>query len=66
MSEVFILSPISSIHLSLNLGVSNMSFLQYRPDSTSQAPRVQPIGFRLTQSTKQVVDHLVVSVKHVP
>jgi hypothetical protein len=36
-----------------------MSFLQHRPDSTSQALRVHPIEFRLTHSTKQVVDHHV-------
>jgi hypothetical protein len=43
-----------------------MSFLQHRPDSTSQVLGVHPIEFRLTQSTKQVVDHLVVGVEHVP
>jgi hypothetical protein len=66
MSEVLVLSLVSRIHPSLNLGVSNMSFLQHRPDSTSQALRVHPIEFRLTQSTKQVVDRLVVGVEHVP
>jgi hypothetical protein len=66
MSEVLVLSPVSRIHPSLNLGVSNMSFLQHRPYSTSQALRVHPIEFRLTQSTKQVVDCLVVGVEHVP
>jgi hypothetical protein len=66
MSEVLVLSPVSRIHPSLNLGVPNMSFLQHRPDSTSQALPVYPIEFRLTQSTKQVVDRLVVGVEHVP
>jgi hypothetical protein len=36
MSEVFVLSPVSRIHPSLNLGVSDMSFLQHRPNSTSE------------------------------
>jgi hypothetical protein len=66
MSEVLVLSPVGRIHPSLNLGIPNMSFLQYRPDSTSQVLSVHPIEFRLTQSTKQVVDHLVVGVEHVP
>jgi hypothetical protein len=42
-----------------------MSFLEHRPNSTSQALRVHPIEFRLTQSTKQVVDSLVVGVEYV-
>jgi hypothetical protein len=66
MSEILVLSPISHIHLSLNLSISNMSFLQHRPDSTRQALCMHPIEFRLTQSTKQVVDRLVVGVEHVP
>jgi hypothetical protein len=66
ISEVLLHSLVSRIHLSLNLGVSNMSFLQHRPDSTSQALCVHPIEFRLTQSMKQVVDRLVVGVEHVP
>jgi hypothetical protein len=66
MSEILVLSPISRIHPSLNLGISNMSFLQHRPDSTSQALRVRPIEFRLSQSMKQVVDRLAVGVEHVP
>jgi hypothetical protein len=66
MSEVLVLSPVSHIHLNLNLGVSSMSFLQHQPDSTSQALCVHSIEFRLTQSTKQVVDRLVVGVEHVP
>jgi hypothetical protein len=54
------------MHPSLNLGIPNMSFLQHRPDSTSQVFGVHPIKFRPTQSTKQVVDRLVVGVEHVP
>jgi hypothetical protein len=65
MSVVLVLSLVSRIHPSLNLGIPNMSFLQHRPDSTSQVLGVHPIEFRLTQSTKQVVDHLV-GVEHVP
>jgi hypothetical protein len=66
MSEVLVLSPVSCIHPSLNLGIPNMNFSQHRPYSTSQALRVHPIKFRLTQSVKQVVDRLVVGVEHVP
>jgi hypothetical protein len=66
MSEVLILSPVSRIHLSLNLGIPNMSFLQHRLDSTSQVLDVYPIELRLTKSTKQVVDCPVVGVEHVP
>jgi hypothetical protein len=65
MSEVFVLYPVGRIHPSLNLGIPNMSFLQHRPDSTSQVVGVHPIELRLTQSTKQVVDHLIVGVEHV-
>jgi hypothetical protein len=65
MSEIIVLSPVSHIHPSLNLSISNMSFLQHRPDSTSQVLCMHPIEFGLTQSTKQVVDRLVVSVEHV-
>jgi hypothetical protein len=66
MSEVLVLSQVSCIHLSLNLGIRNMRFLQHRPDSTSQVLDVHPIEFRLTQSTKQLVHHLVIGVEHVP
>jgi hypothetical protein len=48
------------------MGIPNMSFLQHRPDSTSQVLSVHSIEFRLTQSTNQVVDRLVVGVEHVP
>jgi hypothetical protein len=66
MSEVFVLSSVGRIHPSLNLGIPSISLSQHRPDSTSQALRVHPIEFRLTQSTKQVVDRLVIGIKHVP
>jgi hypothetical protein len=66
ISEVLVLSPVSRIHPSLNLGIPNMSFLQHRPDSTSQVLGVHPVEFSLTQSTKQVVDRLVVGIEHVP
>jgi hypothetical protein len=66
MSEILVLSPVDRIHPSLNLGIPNMSFLQHRPDSTSQVLGVHPIEFRLTQSMKQEVDRLVVGVEHVP
>jgi hypothetical protein len=66
MSEVLVLFPVGRIYPSLILGIPNMSFLQHRLDSTSQVLSVHPIEFRLTQSTKQVVDRLVVGVEHVP
>jgi hypothetical protein len=43
-----------------------MSLLQHQLVSTSQVLGVHPIELRLTQSTKQVVDRLVVGVEHVP
>jgi hypothetical protein len=66
MSEVLVLSPVGRIHPSLNLGIPNMSILQHQLDSTSQVLGVHPIELRLTQSTKQVVDRLIVGVEHVP
>jgi hypothetical protein len=66
MSEVLVLSPVGRTHPSLNLGIPNMSLLQHQPDSTSQVLDVHPIELRLTQSTKQVVDGLIVGVEHVP
>jgi hypothetical protein len=65
MSEVLVLSPVGRIHPSLNLGIPNMSLFQQQPDSTSQVLGVHPIELRLTQRTKQVVDHLIVGVEHV-
>jgi hypothetical protein len=66
MTEVLVLSPVGHIHLCLNLGIPNMSLLQHRPNSRSQALGVHPIELRLTQSTKQVVDRLIVGVEPVP
>jgi hypothetical protein len=66
MSEVLVLSPLGRIHASLNLCIPNMSLLQHQPDSTSQVLGVHPIELRVTQSTKQVVDRLIVCVKHAP
>jgi hypothetical protein len=43
-----------------------MSLLQHHPNSTSQVLGVHPIVLRLTQSTKQVVDRLIVGVESVP
>jgi hypothetical protein len=60
MSEIVVPSPVSRTHLSLNLSISNMSFLQHRPDSTSQVLRMHSIKFGLTQIMKQVIDYLVV------
>jgi hypothetical protein len=65
MSEVLVLSPVGRIHSCLNLGIPNMSLLQHRPNSTSQVLGVHPIELRLTQSTKQLVDRLIVGVKSV-
>jgi hypothetical protein len=66
MSEILVLSPVSHIHPSVNLSISYMSFLQHSPNSRSQVLRMHPIEFGLTQSTKQVVDRLVVGIEHVP
>jgi hypothetical protein len=43
-----------------------MSLLQHCPNSTSQVLGVHPIELRLTQSTKQVLDLLVVGVEPIP
>jgi hypothetical protein len=66
MSEVLVLSLVGRIHLSLNLGIPNMSLLQQQLDSTSQVLGVHLIELKLTQSMKQVVDRLIVGVEHVP
>jgi hypothetical protein len=66
MSEVLVLSPVGHEQLSLNLSVPSMSILQLLPNPTSQVLCLNPIEFGLTQSTKQVVDHLVVGVVHIP
>jgi hypothetical protein len=52
MSEVLVLSLVSRVHPRLNLGIPNMSFLQLLSNPTSQVLCVNPIKFRLTQSTK--------------
>jgi hypothetical protein len=66
IGKVVVLSSLSHIHPSLNLGISSMSFVQHHPNFTSQVLRVHPIKFRMTQSKKQVVDRLIVGVEHVP
>jgi hypothetical protein len=66
MSEVLVLSPVSRVHPSLNLSIPSMSILQLLPNPTSQVLCVNPIEFRLTRSTKQVVECLVVGVEHIP
>jgi hypothetical protein len=66
MSEVLVLSPVGRIHPSLNLGIPNMSLLQNQLDCISQVLSMHPIGLRLTQSMKQVVDRLIVGVERVP
>jgi hypothetical protein len=42
-----------------------MSLLQHRPNSASQVLGVHLIELRMTQSTKQVVDRLIVGIEHV-
>jgi hypothetical protein len=42
-----------------------MCLIQPRQDSTSPVLSVHPIELRLTQSTKQVVDRLIVGLEHV-
>jgi hypothetical protein len=66
MSEVLVLSPVCHVHSSLNLSIPSMSILQLLPNPTSQVLYLNPIEFRLAQSTKQVVDRLVVGVEHIP
>jgi hypothetical protein len=65
MYEVLLLSPVGRIHPCLNLGIPNMSLLQHRPNSASQVLGVHLIELRMTQSTKQVVDRLIVGIEHV-
>jgi hypothetical protein len=66
MSEVLVLSSVSHVHPSHNLSIPSMSILQLLPNPTSQVLCVNPIKFRLTHSTKQVFDRLVVGVEHIP
>jgi hypothetical protein len=65
ISEVLVLSPVGRKELSLKLSVPGMSILELLPNPACQVLCLNPIKFGLTQSTVQVVDHLVVSVKHV-
>jgi hypothetical protein len=65
MSEIIILSLVSRVQPSLNLSVSNVSILELLSNPTSQVLFLNLIKFGLTQSTKQVVDRLVVGVVHV-
>jgi hypothetical protein len=66
MSEVLVLSLVGHEQPSLNLSIPSVSFLQLLPNPTSQVLCLNPIEFGLTQSTKQVVDRLVVGVMHIP
>jgi hypothetical protein len=66
MREVLVLSPVGCKEPSMNLSVPSMSILQLLPNPACQILCLNPIEFGLTQSTVQVVDRLVVGVKHVP
>jgi hypothetical protein len=66
MSEVILLSPVSRIQPCLNVRIPSMSILQLQPIPTRKTLCLKPIEFRLTQSTLQVVDCLVVGIEHVP
>jgi hypothetical protein len=66
MSEVLVLSPVGREQTSLNLSVPSVSIFHLLPNPTSQVLCLNPIKFGLTESTKQVVDRLVVGVVHIP
>jgi hypothetical protein len=66
MSEVLVLSLVGHKELSLYLSVLGMSILQLLPNLACQVLCPNPFEFRFTQRTVQVVDRLVVGVKHVP
>jgi hypothetical protein len=66
MSEVLILSPVSRIQPCLNIRIPSMSILQLQPNPARQILYLNPIEIRLTPSTVQVVDSLVVGIEHVP
>jgi hypothetical protein len=66
MSEVLLLSLVSRKQVSLNLIVPSVSYSQLMSYRTSQVLLTNPIEFRLAKGTKQVIDHLVVGVLHVP
>jgi hypothetical protein len=65
MSEVLVLSPVSRIQPCLNICIPSMSILQLQLNLARQILYLNPIDFRLTQSTVQVVDCLVVGIEHV-
>jgi hypothetical protein len=66
MCQILVLSSVGCKEPSLNLSVPDMSILQLLPNPACQVLCSNPIQFRLTQSTVQVVDHIVVGVEHVP
>jgi hypothetical protein len=66
MSEIFVLSPVSSIQPCLNIRNPIMNILQLQPDPERQILRLNPIEFGLTQRMVQVIDCLVVGIEHVP
>jgi hypothetical protein len=59
MSEILVLSLISRIQPCLNIRIPNMSILQLQPNLVCQILYLNPMEFRLTQRTVQVVDCLV-------
>jgi hypothetical protein len=66
MSEVFVLSLVGREQPSLNLSIPSVSILQLLPNPTSQVFCLNPTEFGLTQSTKQLVDCLVVGIVNIP
>jgi hypothetical protein len=66
MSEVLVLSLVVHKEPSLNLSVPGMSILQLLPNLACQILCPNPFKFGFTQRTVQVVDRLVVGIKHVP
>jgi hypothetical protein len=66
MSEVLVLSLVGCKEPSLNLSVPVMSILQLLPNLARQILCPNPFEFGFTQRTVQVIDRLVVGVKHVP
>jgi hypothetical protein len=66
MSEVLVLSLVSRKQASLHLIVPSMGNLQLIQNLTRQILSKHPIKFKCTESTKQVVDRLVVDVEHIP
>jgi hypothetical protein len=66
MSEVLVLAPVGCKKPSLKLSIPGVSIFLLQPNPTSQVLCLNPIEFGLTQSMVQVVDRLVVGVRHVP